>query len=107
MKLPSFLLATALILTPLAAAPSFPQAGSDLPADPAARFGSLPNGVRYVVYPNKEPQGRASLRLLVEAGSLHEKENQRGVAHFLEHMAFNGSSTTRPARSSNFSSAWA
>ena len=96
MKLPSFLLATALILTPLAAAPSFPQAGSDLPADPAARFGSLPNGVRYVVYPNKEPQGRASLRLLVEAGSLHEKENQRGVAHFLEHMAFNGSQHYAP-----------
>ncbi len=68
MKLPSFLLATALLLTPLAAAPGFPQAGSDLPADPAARFGTLPNGVRYVIYPNKEPQGRASLRLLVEAG---------------------------------------
>jgi zinc protease len=96
MKLPSFLLATALLLTPLAAAPSFPQATSDLPADPAARFGQLPNGVRYVVYPNKEPQGRASLRLLVEAGSLHEHENQRGVAHFLEHMAFNGSTHYAP-----------
>jgi len=96
MKLPSFLLATALLLTPLAAAPGFPQAGSDLPADPAARFGTLPNGVRYVIYPNKEPQGRASLRLLVEAGSLHEKEDQRGVAHFLEHMAFNGSKHYAP-----------
>ena len=56
----------------------------------------LPNGIRYVVYPNKEPQGRASLRLLVLAGSLHENENQRGVAHFLEHMAFNGSTHYAP-----------
>ena len=40
---------------------------------------------------NQEPRERAALRLLVEAGSLNEKENQRGLAHFLEHMAFNGS----------------
>jgi zinc protease len=46
---------------------------------------------RYVVLPNREPQGRASVRLLVLAGSLHERDDQRGVAHFLEHMAFNGS----------------
>jgi zinc protease len=72
-------------------APSFPQEKSDLKPDPAARFGTLPNGLRYVVRPNPEPKGRASLRLLVLAGSLQEAENQRGVAHFLEHMAFNGS----------------
>jgi zinc protease len=89
-------MAVFILITRLAAAPGFPQAGSDLPADPAARFGVLPNGVRYVVYPNKEPQGRASLRLLVLAGSLHEQENQRGVAHFLEHMAFNGSTHYAP-----------
>ncbi len=69
----------------------FPQEGSDLKPDPAAKFGTLPNGLRYVVRPNKEPRNRASLRLLVEAGALYEKENQRGLAHFLEHMAFNGS----------------
>ena len=68
----------------------FAQATSDLPVDPAAHFGTLPNGVRYVIYPNKEPRGRASLRLLVEAGSLMENEDQRGVAHFLEHMLFLG-----------------
>ena len=84
------------LLSRLAAALSFPQDGSDLPADPAARFGVLPNGVRYIVYPNKEPQGRASLRLLVLAGSLQENENQRGLAHFLEHMAFNGSTHYAP-----------
>jgi len=91
-----FLLAALFLAVRLAAAPAFPHLASDLPADPAARFGQLPNGVRYVVYPNKEPQGRASLRLLVEAGSLHEQEDQRGLAHFLEHMAFNGSTHYAP-----------
>lgn len=69
----------------------FAHEGSDLKPDPAVRFGKLPNGIRYAVLPNKEPKGRTSLRLLVLAGSLHETEEQRGVAHFLEHLAFNGS----------------
>src|SRR4051812_878095 len=70
---------------------AFPQEASDLKADGSAHFGTLANGLRYVVLPNHEPAGRASLRLLVLAGSLQEKEDQRGLAHFLEHMAFNGS----------------
>ncbi len=84
-----------LSVTALAAAP-FVHETSDLPADPAARFGTLPNGVRYVIYPNKEPRERTALRLLIEAGSFHETEDQRGVAHFLEHMAFNGSKHYAP-----------
>ena len=56
----------------------------------------MPNGLRYVVLPNHEPKGRVSLRLLVLAGSLHEAEDQRGLAHFLEHMAFNGSAHYPP-----------
>jgi len=88
----------ALALTTLAAAAPipFPQAESDLKPDPAITFGTLPNGLRYVVMPNHEPKGRASLRLLVLAGSFEEKENQRGLAHFLEHMAFNGSTHYAP-----------
>ncbi len=74
----------------------FPQAGSDLRADPAATFGTLPNGLRYVVMPNHEPKNHASLRLLVLAGSFEETESQRGLAHFLEHMAFNGSTHYAP-----------
>jgi len=70
---------------------SFPQVGSDLPADPAAQFGQLDNGLQYVVLPNAEPRGRVSLRLLVHAGSRHEDDDQRGLAHYLEHMAFRGS----------------
>lgn len=80
---------------PSAALP-FAHEGSDLKPDPAVRFGKLPNGVRYAVTANKEPKGRASLRLLVLAGSFQETEEQRGVAHFLEHMAFNGSTHYAP-----------
>jgi len=74
----------------------FSQAVSDLKPDPAAHFGALPNGLRYVVLPNHEPRGRASLRLLVLSGSLEERDDQRGLAHFLEHMAFNGSTHYPP-----------
>jgi len=63
---------------------------SDLHPDPAVRSGQLPNGLRYVIRPNAEPKGRVSLRLLVSAGSLHEDGDERGLAHFIEHMAFRG-----------------
>lgn len=65
--------------------------GSDLKADPTVRFGVLANGMRYAIKPNANPQGTVTLRLRIAAGSLHESEAERGVAHFLEHMAFNGS----------------
>jgi Predicted Zn-dependent peptidases len=71
-------------------------APKDLPPDPALVVGELPNGVRYALRANAEPRGRASLRLVVAAGSLHETEEQRGLAHFLEHMAFNGSAHYPP-----------
>jgi len=69
---------------------------ASLVPDPVLRTGELPNGLRYAIYPNKEPQGRASLQLVVLAGSIHETEEQRGLAHFLEHMAFNGSTHYPP-----------
>lgn len=85
------------LFAPLAvAAANFPHDGSDLPVDPAVRWGRLDNGLRYAILANKEPKGRASLRLTVAAGSLHETEEQRGLAHFLEHMAFNGSTHFPP-----------
>jgi zinc protease len=79
---------------PIASTPplaAFAHVGSDLSPDPAIRFGTLPNGVRYALLHNNEPKNRASLRLHIGAGSFNETEAQRGVAHFLEHMAFNGS----------------
>ncbi len=69
----------------------WPQAASDVPVDPNVRFGALPNGMRYAIVRNATPPGQASLRLRFDAGSLMETDAQQGLAHFLEHMAFNGS----------------
>jgi zinc protease len=65
-------------------------AASDLKPDPAVRFGTLSNGMKYAIVKNATPPGEASLRLHFDVGSLHEKEDQRGLAHFLEHMVLNG-----------------
>src|SRR3546814_13848139 len=62
---------------------------SDVPADPAVRYGLLANGLRYAILRNETPTGKASLWLRVDAGSLMEKEKQLGLAPFMEHMAFN------------------
>ena len=64
---------------------------SDIPADPDFRFGRLDNGMRYVVRRNATPGGTAIVRMEVAAGSLDEADDERGFAHFVEHMAFNGS----------------
>jgi len=74
------------------AQPSKPwaQTKSDVPADPAVRFGTLPNGMRYAIMHNATPPGQTSLKLRIDAGSLMEKDDQLGLAHFMEHMAFNG-----------------
>jgi zinc protease len=69
----------------------WPQAQSDVRADPDVRFGSLPNGMRYAIKRQAIPAGQAALRLRFDAGSLMETDAQQGLAHFLEHMAFNGS----------------
>ena len=64
---------------------------SDIAPDPAVRFGALPNGMRYALMKNQLPPGAVSIRLSVDFGSLEEAENEKGLAHFIEHMAFNGS----------------
>jgi zinc protease len=69
----------------------FAQDYSDIKADPAVRFGRLPNGMTYAILKNATPPGTASVRLRIGGGSMMETEEQRGLAHFLEHMAFNGS----------------
>ncbi|MFB3854137.1 MAG: M16 family metallopeptidase [Vicinamibacterales bacterium] len=63
---------------------------SKIPVDPKMAVGTLPNGLRYYIRSNGRPVQRAELRLVVNAGSLVEDEDQRGLAHFVEHMAFNG-----------------
>ena len=56
----------------------------------ARKEATLPNGLRYYIRTNKQPKDRAELRLVVNAGSILEDEDQQGLAHFVEHMAFNG-----------------
>lgn len=61
-----------------------------LPRDPQLRVGQLKNGLTYYIYPNQTPKGEAVYRLFVKAGSVNERDDQQGLAHFLEHLAFNG-----------------
>src|SRR6476646_7831230 len=61
-----------------------------MPADPEALIGALPNGLRYYVRANAKPAHRAELRLVVKAGSVLEDPDQQGLAHFVEHMQFEG-----------------
>lgn len=62
-----------------------------LPIDPKVRVGKLPNGLTYYIRKNAKPEKRVELRLVVNAGSVLEDNNQLGLAHFMEHMGFNGS----------------
>lgn len=64
---------------------------SDLPVDTGFTFGQLDNGMRYVLRQNATPEGTAVVRMRIDSGSLDETEAERGLSHFLEHMAFNGS----------------
>ncbi len=81
-----------LVAAPLQAAgdSSWFYKDSDIAPDPAWTFGTLPNGLRYAVRRNALPEGQVSVRLRIDAGSLHEEDRERGWAHFVEHMAFRG-----------------
>lgn len=61
-----------------------------MPVDPQITIGTLPNGIRYYIRANKKPEKRAELRLVIKAGSILEDDDQQGLAHLVEHMAFNG-----------------
>jgi zinc protease len=67
-----------------------------LPFDAAVKTGTLPNGLRFYVRKNSRPANRVLLRLAVKTGSLDEADDQQGLAHMLEHMAFNGSTHFKP-----------
>jgi zinc protease len=87
------------LLLALVPAPGYPQASqtaqadlsATLPLDPEVTIGKLPNGLTYYIRRNTVPAGRAEIWLAVNAGSVLEDEDQRGLAHLVEHMAFNGS----------------
>lgn len=83
-----------LVLLALVASPSFGQspelAKKPIPFDPSVKTGKLKNGLTYYIRKNEEPKNRAELRLVVKAGSVLETNDQQGLAHFMEHMNFNG-----------------
>ncbi len=72
--------------------PPLPDAVSDIPMDTSVRIGVLENGLTYYIKRNKLPENRAELRMALKAGSMQEDDDQQGLAHFIEHMAFNGTS---------------
>src|SRR5258707_559526 len=67
-----------------------------IPFDSSVRTGTLPNGLTYFIRQNGRPANRVALRLAVKAGSLFEADDQQGLAHLIEHMAFNGSAHFKP-----------
>ena len=88
MKIKSILATLAMLLasTALAQMPQMPP----IPVDEAVRMGTLPNGLTYYVRQNNYPEHRVNFYIAQRVGSIQEEESQRGLAHFLEHMAFNG-----------------
>ena len=90
----------AIVSLAVAAARLAAQAPIDLqapmPFDAAVRTATLPNGLKYFIRQNDKPAQRVSMRLAVKAGSMMEADDQRGLAHLIEHMAFNGSTHFKP-----------
>ena len=74
----------------------WPHEKTELLPDPSLVFGRLPNGFRYLLMENRKPKDRVSMHLNVQVGSMHESDQQQGLAHFLEHMLFCGSSHFKP-----------
>ena len=91
--LPALLLCLAAPAAPALASdePVWAFEDSDLPLDPAFHTGVLDNGMRYIIRHNATPEAQGQVRLFVDAGSAAESETELGYAHFIEHMAFNGS----------------
>lgn len=87
MRLKSFLVAAFLFVTAAASAQQMPK----IPVDPTVRMGKLSNGLTYYIKHNNWPEHVANFYIAQRVGSIQEDESQRGLAHFLEHMAFNGS----------------
>jgi len=89
-KLLATALAVCLLLVGCASTSKKVKNGTPLVWDAANKKGQLSNGMSYYVRKNSEPKNRITLRLAVKAGSCMEDDDQKGVAHFVEHMAFNG-----------------
>jgi zinc protease len=75
---------------------SLASAADELPRDPGNVYGTFDNGLKYIIRHNANPPGKVALNLHVKTGSVNESEQQNGLAHFIEHMAFNGSTNFKP-----------
>ena len=100
----ALILAAFLCLSPVAAVAQrpLPPLDSKLTPDPVVTTGTLPNGLRYYVRTNGVPEHRVQFRLAVKTGSVFEADDQRGLAHMLEHMAFNGTAHFKPDELVNY-----
>jgi zinc protease len=99
-RLLSLLLLLLLLPAALPAAPPAPAGdsgwlyrGSDIAPDPAWRFGTLANGVRWAVRRNARPEGQVSIRVRIDAGAFHEQDHEQGWAHLTEHLLFRGTAS--------------
>jgi zinc protease len=90
MKVLKSILFVLIVLSLLPVAAQDVSLDKKLPMDPSVRKGKLKNGLTYYIKRNEKPENRVELRLAVNAGSVLETDEQQGLAHFLEHMAFNG-----------------
>jgi len=79
-----------LLITIISGVNAQTAADIQLPLDPEVKYGVLDNGLTYYIKANQEPKNRASFYMIQNVGAILENDNQNGLAHFLEHMAFNG-----------------
>ncbi|MGC4087926.1 MAG: pitrilysin family protein [Polyangiaceae bacterium] len=89
-KTPAATTPAAVSSAPVVAAPVVDELDKPLPLDARITYGKLDNGLTYYVLPHRKPEKRAQMWLVVNAGSVLEDDDQRGLAHLTEHMAFNG-----------------
>src|SRR2546425_13014632 len=95
-SLAALVLAASAALNGQAQAPATYKLTDAVPFDTAIHKGKLANGLTYYVRQNTHPEKRVAMRLAIKAGSINEADDQQGLAHLIEHMAFNGSTPFKP-----------
>lgn len=90
MKKIKAIITTSLLFLSFSLSAQFEDLKKEIPIDPSVKIGKLSNGLTYYIKHNAKPKDKAELRLVIKAGSVLEDEDQQGLAHFVEHMAFNG-----------------
>lgn len=86
------------VLCAAVAIPLVSRASEPLPKDPNNIYGQYDNGLKYIIRQHTNPPSRVAVYLHVKSGALNENENQNGLAHFLEHLGFNGGKHFAPRR---------